>query len=160
MTSFTTTLIRSGVHATIIPIPIEIAVQAQQDWGKRVLCTINGIPISCALQRSDQIGYYIMAGASTRKKFLLSENTSITVTLSADTVPLNDRMPEVLQEVLSSDQDGQSRFADLSDGKKRTIFHLILSAKSIDTRINRALRIIENLKRGKTHPGEFLKPLD
>lgn len=55
-------------------------------------------------------------------------------------------MPEELEEVLRQDEYGSMRFDKLTPGKKRNIIHFVNSVKSSSLRIERALKLINNLK--------------
>ncbi|MEO8794808.1 MAG: YdeI/OmpD-associated family protein [Daejeonella sp.] len=58
-------------------------------------------------------------------------------------------LPEELKEVLLQDDLGSKLYDELSDGYKRGYIYYISQAKSIDMRIQRALKIINKLKTGR-----------
>lgn len=66
-------------------------------------------------------------------------------------------MPEVWLEVIESDHEAAEAFEKLTPGKKRSILHMVSSAKRMETQINRALKIAENIKMGVTNPRDFMK---
>ena len=59
-------------------------------------------------------------------------------------------MPEELSAVLETDEEATLVFEKLTPGKKRSIIHYIATAKQTDTRISRALKIVDFLKMGIT----------
>ncbi|MEL6675582.1 MAG: YdeI/OmpD-associated family protein [Bacteroidota bacterium] len=145
----TSILTQSG-YGCYIPLPEDIALQAQTELGKRVICEVNGIPIHCAIKRSNRIGYYIMAGKSTVQKIQAEPGDTLNLVLRKDDTPYQMAMCAELEEVLFTDPEAEAFFKRLSDGKKRSLIHHVSKAKHSDTRINRALALMENLKRGKT----------
>jgi len=155
--SFQSKLSKTANNQHYIPIEEALAVQAIQAFGKRVLCQINGKELHCAIHRSSQLGYYLMIGKKTKKQLALEMWDELEIVLQQDESDYQMAMPEVLLEVLATDPEGMEKFEGLTDGKKRSIMHLINSAKRVDTQINRALKIVENLKRGITSPRDFLK---
>lgn len=139
-------LIQNSHH--IIPIPEDIGSEIHAKLGKRVICEVNGKIIHSAVQKNQYLGYFITVGKGTKKKMGAASGDSLDINIRKDNTPFQMEMPEVLLEVLNTDPDGLKAFEDLTDGKKRSIMHQINSAKSIDTQINRALKIVEQLKMG------------
>lgn len=62
-------------------------------------------------------------------------------------------MPEELEELLHQDEEGNRLFHALTPGKQRTLLYYIGSPKTADTRIYRAVAVVEHLKtyNGKIH---------
>ena len=120
---------------------------------KRIICTINGNHvIHSAIQRSKDGDYYIVIGAKTLSKFGLRNGTEIDIKLAEDKSKYQFKMPEELEEVLSTDLEAYEKFNGLSDGNKRGLISLVLQVKSIDKRIERSLKIADKLKCGIKSP--------
>ena len=68
-------------------------------------------------------------------------------------------MPEEFQAVLDSDLEGAQFFEALTDGRKRSLIYYILRFKNAQTRVDKGLIILENLKHGITDQRELIKPL-
>lgn len=132
----------------IIPIPEDIGSAIHAQLGKRVICEVNGKNIHCAVQKNQYLGYFIGVGKGTQKKIGAESGEELALIIRKDDTPYQMEMPEVLYEVLHTDPEGLKAFENLTDGKKRSIMHQINSAKSIDTQINRSLKIVEQLKMG------------
>lgn len=135
----------------VIHVPEETAAQFRQPKGAvRVLCSVAGkAEFPCALNpRGD--GYIIIASKALISSHKLKHDTPFTVSIRKD---LNDGLllPEELEEVLKQDEWGSSLFDKLLPGHKRGLIYYIRTAKSIDTRVKRALEIIEKLKSGRLH---------
>ena len=153
---FLTTLSKTpGGH--YIPIEEKIALKIHETMGKRVICEANEYRFHCAVQRSNRLGYYIMASKATLKKIQAAAGDEILVKIEKDRTKYQSEMPEELRAVLDTDPEALVIFEGLTPGKKRSIMHLVNSAKQVDTRINRGLKIAENLKLGRTKPQDFLK---
>ncbi len=60
-------------------------------------------------------------------------------------------MPKELEELLLIDEEGDYFFHQLTPGKQRTLLHIIGQPKRSDTRIKKAIVVVEYLKsaRGK-----------
>lgn len=139
-------------------IPKNIGEKILTKFGKRVLCIINGeFNLHCALIKKKEGNYIIMLGKQNRIRINANYGDKLALEFCQDTSPFQFEMPEELKEVLLTDLDGNQAFERISDGKKRSVIHLVSAAKRSETRINRALKIIDNLKMGITNPKEFLK---
>ena len=75
-------------------------------------------------------------------------NDHFSMQLFEDQTKYGVEMPEELEAVLLSDHEAYSIFERLTPGKQRSIIYAILRYKSTQTRVDKALIITENLKRG------------
>ena len=146
-----TTLKKSANSSHFIPLQEEVAKSILDKIGKRVLCIVNGKGrIHCAIQRSNSIGYYITVGKATKKKIMAEAGDSLVLEIRKDESAYQAAVPEELSAVLETDEAAIVAFEKLTPGKKRSIIHYISTAKQSDTRINRALKIVDYLKMGVT----------
>ena len=76
----------------------------------------------------------------------------VNVTLKKDTSKYGMDVPAELAEIFKQDKVGKERFDALVPGKRRYIIYYINQVKSMDIRIERAVRLISNLK--KLPPGK------
>ncbi len=74
-----------------------------------------------------------------------------------DTSKYGVEMCEELEAVLLSDYDAFSIFEGLTPGKQRSIMYAIARYKSSQTRVDKSLILIENLKRGISNQKLWLK---
>ena len=114
--------------------------------GARLICTIGNLSYPCALLSDGQGNGYIMHKQTRMKKLQLREGMELEVVLEPDTSPYGMPMPEELEAVLESDPEAQERFDALTPGKQRNIIHYVASVKSSNLRIDRALKLLNNLK--------------
>jgi uncharacterized protein YdeI (YjbR/CyaY-like superfamily) len=81
------------------------------------------------------------------KKLGVKVGDTIEVSLQKDESKYGAEMPDELAEILKLDEEGFRRFENLVPGKSRYIIQYLLKIKSPQLRIEKALRIIENLKK-------------
>lgn len=135
-----------------IPIPTATADRVLKEFGRRITCEVSGKPLlHCALLRSKTIGHYIMLGKSSREKLAVEFGDQLTIHIRKDKTKYQAEVPEELQVVLSTDPEAAEKFEALTDGKKRSIIHYVNRAKQSDTRINRALKLVDRVKMGVTN---------
>ena len=125
---------------------------------KRVLCQLNGkTEFHCALMPKKGEGTFVNLGKKIIDPLGLSEGDYIDVIFKEDNNRYQFDMPTELQEVLKTDEEADGIFQSLTDGNKRGLIYLVNGVKSIDKRIERALKIAEKLKIGITSPRKVLK---
>ncbi|HKX83855.1 MAG TPA: YdeI/OmpD-associated family protein [Pyrinomonadaceae bacterium] len=114
---------------------------------RRVICTLNGTErFNYALMPSKG-DYFITLNKQRRKTLNLDIGDSVTLEIEKDESKYGMPMPEEFAEVLRQDPDGDKLFNDLSPGNQRLLLKLVVIVKDLDTRIHRALKAIEYLKR-------------
>ena len=155
---FKSMLTATGNSQHYFPVPDEIAEKVYEQFGKRVIIDVgNDIPHHCAIGKSKRIGYYITVGKTTIRKLKLITGETYSISVRKDETEFQFEMPEVLLAVFDTDPEALLLFDKLTPGKKRSIMHHINSAKQEETKINRALKVIENLKGGANTPGELIR---
>lgn len=140
-----------------IPIPSQEAENIISTWGKRVICTVNGNTIHSAINKNKNIGYHIILGKKTKQKLNLELGESFELTLSKDDSDYQMDISVEFQEVLNTDPEGQILFEKLTPGKKRSLIYYVSSAKQSNTRINRAIKIMDNIKLGYKDLKEIMR---
>jgi len=135
-----------GFH---IPIPNDVAnVFVKEKKNKRVVCDFqNGKQIvHCALMPDGLGGWFINMNKELRKKLGLHLHDDVEISMTEDSSKYGMPMPEEFDELLNMDPEGSELFHALTAGKQRTLIHLVGKYKSSDTRINKALIIVNYLK--------------
>ena len=140
-------------------VPDEAAEQMKTAFGsRRTICHLpNGHYFHCALMPRKAGGHTINVSKALLDKGQLEPHETYTLVFEKDESEYQMEVPEEWMEVLGIDPEAKEIFDGLTKGKQRSIMHLVGSAKQIDTRINRALKIAENLKLGARTPKEFLR---
>ncbi|MEZ4792456.1 MAG: YdeI/OmpD-associated family protein [Gelidibacter sp.] len=118
----------------------------------------NNIEFYAALKKDKTNDCYLMMfGKRYQKELGVFQNDYFEMQLFEDTSKYGVDMPEELDAVFLSDFDAYQIFESLTAGKKRSIIYGITFYKNSQTRIDKALILCENLKRGVTNPMELLK---
>ena len=133
------------VHHLIV-VPNQIAENFVNGKGApRLMCSVKGNPeFPCALNPRHG-RYVIIASKQLIKKNKLLADVPFEISIRHD--PENGlRQPEELEAVLDQDEIAYQAFVGLNDGYKRGYIYYVNQAKSVDSRIKRALEIAAKIK--------------
>ena len=75
------------------------------------------------------------------------EGDEINVSLKKDESEYGMKMSAELKEVISQDKEAKKRYEGLVPGKQRYLIYYVQQVKSKDLRLERAVRVIANLKK-------------
>jgi len=145
--------VEGGYHHLNIPEALVETLNGQ----KRLLCTLKGQTFHCALLRKGGVQYYVYLNKGLLKKLDLEIGMTVEASFKPDDSSYGCEMPEAFAEVLASDPEADRIFHSLTPGNQRGLIYLVTQVKSVDKRIERALRIAEGLKMGVTSPRTILK---
>lgn len=109
-----------------------------------------------ALQKRNG-NYYMMFGKRYQKELGVFPNDYFQLQFFEDDSKYGVEMPEELDAVLLSDCEAFQIFDAFTPGKKRGIIYMIARYKNSQTRIDKAILVCENLKRGIRHNPDLLK---
>ncbi len=148
----------SGMHALSLPPSIVKPFLEKGHSRVKVVATHGEHSISFhgAIQRRGE-GFFMMFGKQNQKSLGVFPNDYFQLQLFEDTSKYGVEMPEEFQVVLESDPEAMEHFDSLTDGRKRGLIYSILRYKNSQTRIDKALILSENLKRGVRDPRELFK---
>ena len=148
-------------YVHVLPVPMSVANAFVAKKVKRLVASIDGQEhFHCALMSlGEGAGYGIMLSKSKQEKFGIWDKDNFQVTLLEDESEYGLPMPIEWEEVIALDEVAWEIFNGLTPGRKRSVLHLVGSPKREETRIQRALRIAENLKLGFHQPKDFLKKI-
>ena len=133
-----------GYH---IPIPEPIAQIFLSQGDRRVVCRLNdAVEFQCALMPKGDGSYFININKKLRDKLGLKLGMQVQASLRKDDSEYGLPMPEELAELLQQDEDGNALFHALTPGKQRTLLYIVGSPKTSDTRLRRAIVVVEHLK--------------
>ena len=134
-----------GMH--YVEVPQEAAEGFGGKSGVRLVCTLNGrTEYSCALLFQRVGTFYVYVGGKAKKAEGLNLGESVRVSLRRDESRYGMPMPEELAEVLAQDPEGDAGFHGLTPGRQRTLIFYVSSARSVDTRIARAIEAVDKAK--------------
>jgi len=113
----------------------------------RLVCIVNDrLKFQCGLMGSGDGSGYVSISQARLKQLGVRRGDKVQVQLKLDRSKYGLKMPAELREVMRQDDEGLGRFESLSPGKKRNILHFVGAAKTSDKRIDRAFKVIQNLK--------------
>jgi hypothetical protein len=139
----------SEVEATLISTVIYIPASVMRKLPAsrvRVKGKMNGAPFALAVQYRKSGKSFFIVSRPLRKAAGIRPGDVVTVEfrIVSDEVEI----PEVLHEVLAQDPDGQTGWNKLTKGLQRGLCHYVNSVKNVDSRIKRALYLVEKIKSG------------
>ena len=126
----------------------------------KIIATNNSQSIEFyAAVKRDKItdDYKFMFSKEKQKQLGLDLNDYFELQLFEDTSKYGVDMPEELEAVLLSDYDAYQIFESLTKGRQRSIIYGIIRIKKSQSKIDKALQVCENLKRGITNPMDLFK---
>ncbi len=91
-------------------------------------------------------GFFININKKIRDKLKLKVGMQVQASLRKDESKYGLPMPEELDELLKQDVEGDRLFHALTPGKQRNLLYIVGNAKKSDTRITRAIIVVEHLK--------------
>lgn len=154
--TYTVEKFETGMH--YLQLDKKTALALTRHGNKRAICTINGaVSFHCAIMNKKEGWHFINVGLSVCKKLGIKKGAKVTATFTPDTTKYQFDMPEELQEVLQTDPEASRIFHSLTEGNQRGLIYLVGQVKSVDKKIERALKIATRLKGGIISPRVILK---
>jgi hypothetical protein len=136
-----------GIRGHYISIPTEYTPLLSKAENLRLTCSINqGEPFHCSPRPKGDGTLYISLGAEVRRKGKLAAGVKVTAVLHRDESVYGRPMPEELRELLEIDPEGKRLFHQLNPGGQRGILYYIQQSPKTQTRIDRAIKMIDRLK--------------
>lgn len=115
------------------------------------------IEFYAALKREKTGLFRIYFSKAKQKELGVFMNDYFTLQVFEDNSKYGVEMSEELEAVLLSDYEAFSIFEALTPGRQRSIIYTISRFKSSQTRVDKAILLTANLKRGITDPKLWLK---
>ncbi|MFN0175270.1 MAG: DUF1905 domain-containing protein [Saprospiraceae bacterium] len=137
-----------GCHFAV-PKAVADALAGAGD-SKRVVCVLNEkMEYQCAMLPRGDGAFVITVNKKIQTKFGLKIGSKISASLRKDESEYGLPMPEELAELLAQDEEGNRLMHALTPGKLRTLLYIVGQPKNSDTRLHRALVVVEHLKANK-----------
>ena len=138
--------IKAAFLKTAIFLPREVVRQLPK--GRvRVKGTFNGAPFALAVQHLKDGSRYFSVSAPLRKAAGIKIGDPVTVSFKI-VDPDKVEIPEELEAVLSQDDEAREAWDKLTRGYQRGLIHYVTSVKNVDSRIRRALDLLNRAKAG------------
>ncbi len=143
-----------------LEIPPDVLKQLGGSLKVRLLCTVNKkLTFPCGPIALGNGSGYISINKKRLKELGLRFKDEVHISLVKDPSKYGMEVPEELSELLKQDKEGARRFKLLPPGKQRYIIYYVNGVKSSQLRINRAILLIENLKKTKIGKESFREML-
>lgn len=114
---------------------------------RRVLCTLNNtLEFNCALLPDGKGNLFINLNKEIREKLSLNIDDEVLVSLVKDESKYGMPLPEVFEELLYQDPEGEKLFNALTPGKIRSLLYVIDKPKSEGLKLEKGLVILDYLK--------------
>ncbi len=135
----------TGMH--YLEVPATVVKKLGGKLPIRLICTVNGaVSFNCGIVTLGEGKGYITINKARLKQLGVSKGDVVEVALTKDESEYGMEVPEELTELLQQDPEGEAKFMALTKGKQRTLIHWISTIKNSQLRIDRALRVVNNLK--------------
>lgn len=127
-------------------VPHDVALALSDKFPYRSLCTIQQYTFHAGIVKRGLDGFVIQIGKAVMKAAKIKYRDSIQVTLQPDESEYGYAFPEEMHHLILQDEESKKYWDAMNPGAKRSYLHYVNTGKSIDTRIKRALLIIERAK--------------
>ena len=125
----------------------DIAEKFIKGNNRRVICNINGdVEYQCAIMPDKKKGYLINVNKEIRKKANIKLGDKCELVLKKDDSKYGLPVPEEFIELLRQDPEGEKVFHALTMGKQRSLVYIIAKPKRSETRLHKAVVILDFLK--------------
>ena len=132
-----------GYH---LPVPATVAEPFIEGDHRRVICTLEGeVKLHSSLMPREG-DYFILINSKVRQQLQLKLGDTVQVELEKDRSEYGMPMPEELAVMLDQDEEAHALFHRLTPGKQRSLIYLVSKVKRTDSRIQKALAIVDHLK--------------
>lgn len=146
----TVATVKSALVNTVVFIPDDV-VEALPPGRVRVEGTFNDAPFALAVQHQKGGRYFFSMSAALRRAAGVKAGGAVTVRFSV-VDPDKLHVPEELEAVLAQDPAGKKEWDKITLGMQRSLIHYITSVKNVDSRIKRALFLVNKAKTGAYDP--------
>jgi hypothetical protein len=143
-----------------LEVPVAVLKQLGGSLKVRLLCTVNKkITFPCGPIALGNGSGYITINKKRMKELGVGYKDEVQLSLVKDPSKYGMEIPKELSELLKQDKEGAKRFKLLPPGKQRYIIYYVNGVKSSQLKINRAILLIENLKKTKIGKESFREML-
>lgn len=137
------------IYYTVFPIKRKevLEVLRPEANATRVIVNINGQGcIHSGLMPDGKGDFFITISKEVRKKFGIEEGDEAELNISPDNSEYGMPLPEELAELWALDEEAFDVFHTLTPGKQRGLIYVIAKPKRSETRVKKAVQIMDYLK--------------
>lgn len=151
---------RIGHHPKLklhyLEIPARIVAKLGGKFSARLLCTVNGeLSFQGGLVALGGGKGYVSLSRARMKKLGVEVGDTVSLALARDRSKFGMEYPEELRALLAQDAAAKRKFAKLPPSKQRYVVYYVGLVKSSHLRLERALFLIDNLKRSPSENPSF-----
>ncbi|MBD80147.1 MAG: hypothetical protein CL840_14635 [Crocinitomicaceae bacterium] len=129
----------------IVYVPKNLIKELGKEKNLRVKVTYNNREISHVSVKSKGDVRFLVMNSQLRKALKLVEGELVQVKVELETGKYGMPMPEELALMLEQDEQADVHFHNLTPGKQRSLIFIVHKLKNVDSRIKKALGIVEHL---------------
>ncbi|ALW84082.1 hypothetical protein AUC43_02585 [Hymenobacter sedentarius] len=134
-----------------IVVPAEVLEKLGGKAAKRVICTVRGQALRLGLLPLEGGGRYLMLNKDVCRVVGIALGQELVVAIEPDPNPDHVDLPDELAEALAAWPEAETAFNNYSGSHRRAMVRLVDEAKQRETRVRRAVQLVERLGRG-LHP--------
>ncbi|HUE97614.1 MAG TPA: YdeI/OmpD-associated family protein [Anaerolineales bacterium] len=146
--TFTAVIQNAGGGGAYVEVPFDVEV-AFGSKRPRVKAMIEGVPYRGILSRMGTEYHILIVLKEIREKIGKTFGDEVTITVEPDTEPRVIEVPAELKRAFKTEKTAKAFFEKLSYTHQREYVLWINEAKKEETRLNRIVKAIDMLKKGK-----------
>lgn len=122
--------------------------QFPQKRATRLICTLDdSVSYPCGLSHLGDGDFFIIVAQKHLKTLRKQAGDPVRCELHEDPNPLGVDMPDVLEALLSQDDELNAKYDGFTDGKKRSVIHSMNTTKDIDRQVRIAIAMLNGMPR-------------
>ena len=134
-----------------VVVPAEVLAALGGRATKRVVVTLGGQALRLGLLPLEGGGRYLMLNKDVCRTLGIALGQELHLTIEPDPNPNHVDLPDELAEALAAWPEAETAFNGYSGAHRRAMARLVAEARQPETRIRRAVQLVERLGRGQ-HP--------
>ena len=137
---------QDGMRMHYLPVPAEFAGMLRQSGTRRVVGTLNGVPVRRALHGIGNGEYQFLIGQKALREIGAALGDTVEVSVLPDPEPDHIDMPDELAAALAADPEAYARWDTFTVGQQRGYAGHVAEAKRAATREKRALDLAYKIR--------------
>jgi hypothetical protein len=134
-----------------LEVPSEIVQEFSKGKASRLVCNLDdAVALNCGLNHLGNGNYFIIIATRHIKTLKKTPGDIIKATIKESNDSLGVAVPEVLEALLSQDEDLNKIYNQMSDGKKRSLIFLIKNIKNIDLQVQKTISFLNAVKQNRS----------
>lgn len=127
-----------------LKIDAEVVDQFEKGRHTRLVCVLDEkITLRCGLNHLGDGNFFIIVSGKNLNQLNKKLGSMIHFKIEEDPDQLGVEMPEILDVLLSQDENSKDIFDKISDGKKRSLIYTILKTKDLDKQIQTSTEFLK-----------------